>query len=91
MQCWPYVVERHTMASIRGCVSNPEWQGFRLKLKGLPTEQKLTQLDSYMKNEYKRSHAAGEIARVCVDNYINALLRGGQLIRTCQGAIVVQR
>ena len=66
-------------------IDDEEWQRLRLSLKGIPTEDKLIKLDNYLtRNPLERA------AQVRVDNYINALLRGGQLIYS-KGAIVVQR
>jgi hypothetical protein len=79
MNQWPYVVKPVKKEEIGPyCVDDPEWQQFRLSLKGMSTEQKLDALDA-------RRYTMGMIgtfnrkAEVQIDNYINALRRGGQL------------
>jgi hypothetical protein len=59
---------------IAKAVADPNWQQFRAGLKGLPTEEKLTQLDSWQKG-----HGFSHDANVQVENYKNALARAGQL------------
>lgn len=65
----------HLSASqIHEAVSNPDWQRVRVTLKGRPTELKLTRLASYLED----GHYAEE-RLVQVQNYLNALARGGQI------------
>ena len=52
-------------------VKNPEWQTFRLSLKGLSTKKKISKLSVW--------YSKGGTARIQVINYMGALLRGGQL------------
>lgn len=76
MNRWPHSVEPIGAQEItRYCVNDPEWQKFRLSLKGLPTTEKLDKLDAW----YGLPSQASRRTRVQVDNYINALRRGGQL------------
>lgn len=86
MRKWPYAILYHSSAEIQEhCVQNPAWQKVRLGLKGLPTEQKLIKLYEWYFNQAKHTHTQESyIARVCVDNYINALKRGGQLNDKCE-------
>jgi hypothetical protein len=74
-----------TKERIREAVSDPEWQKFRLALKGTPTMDKLEKLKYYLRTS-THSHPLYGIqdvtaCDVCiqVDNYIKALCRGGQL------------
>lgn len=55
-------------------IRDPEWQAFRLSLKGLSTTEKLRKLRGWLAR-----HSSSEKARIQVQNYINALKRGGQL------------
>lgn len=58
----------------------PEWQRFRVALKGLETWEKLAFLearwDIYVKDDIMSSQA---VERIRINNYIGALRRGGQL------------
>ena len=65
-------------------VDDPEWQRFRLSLKGLPTQEKLQALQVYYEEySYAETNSVDWSIlvdrRVQVDNYIKALCRGGQL------------
>lgn len=62
-----------TRTEIREAVRDEAWQKFRRSLKGLSTEEKLRKLRAW-----KRAHP-GRKAEVQVQNYINALKRGGQI------------
>lgn len=75
---WPYQVGSYSPDEVQAfCVRNHKWQEFRTSLKGLPTTSKLIMLQRWF------LHPPAEIPRravnVQVDNYINALKRGGQL------------
>lgn len=83
---WPFKVTTLTTAEIADAVKDKVWQSFRRELKGMTTESKLYHLAAYMNRE-----PSSRVRRVRVDNYINALLRGGQLVRRSDGVIVVQR
>ncbi len=54
-------------------IRDTEWQKFRKSLKGLSTEAKLRKLHTW-----QQTHP-GHKAKVQVQNYINALKRGGQI------------
>jgi hypothetical protein len=70
-------------------VKDPAWQKFRESLKGLPTTEKLDRLAAYRKVHYRVGSNAdlddmdwtplSRAHQVRIDNYINALRRGGQL------------
>lgn len=61
---------------IEHAILNPKWQECRLRMKGVSTSEKLRMLSNYYEMSSKSRNA-----KVVVTNYINALLRGGQLIR----------
>lgn len=91
MKTWDHPV-LHTGKDeiVKYCVQDEEWQKFRKSLKGLPTEEKLDKLYDW-RDDCQFNH--GIVTRKCqvqIDNYVNALLRGGQLIRV-DGVIIVQR
>lgn len=85
MRYWRRTVMSLTRDEIMQAVNDPKWQEFRLSLKGLPTYRKLIMLDEYLKTHTAR------VDKVRVDNYINALLRGGQLKRICNEMLMVAR
>jgi len=81
-----------TREGIDAAVDDDEWQAFRLSLKGVPTAEKLDQLDYYLKSTNPAcTPEEAHVREVRVDNYINALLRGGQLKKICHELIVVAR
>jgi hypothetical protein len=76
MKRWPHEIKPYTpMEVYKYAVANPVWQAFRKSLKGLPTEEKLDKLHDWLHNVGPTSRRK----QVQVDNYINALKRGGQL------------
>lgn len=75
MPRWPFKVESYLVMEVQEyCVRDAEWQKFRKSLKGLNTLEKLYKLQSWILH-----HPHQRRAQVQVDNYINALKRGGQL------------
>jgi len=60
-----------------------EWQKFRVALKGLSTQHKLFRLLQYYSEHGQHDSVTGvvipEHIQCRVDNYVNALKRGGQL------------
>ena len=86
MKVWPLEITALTRAEIMEHIKDDVWQAARINLKGQSTEHKLQWLYYYV-TEGDGSRAI----QVRVDNYINALLRGGQLMRTKTNLIVVQR
>ncbi len=84
---WPYETASWRNDFIRECVYMVEdaarWQLFRVSMKGLSTEQKLYMLKQYYR---KARHdfmlddrSQWDIEACRVDNYLGALVRGGQL------------
>lgn len=80
MNEWPYSVGAYSPSEVKTfCVEDAFWQKFRLTLKGISTQDKLKRLTQYRNDCLSMT---GELARryqVQIDNYINALKRGGQL------------
>lgn len=91
MKRWHRRVTSCTRAEIREAIADEGWQRFRRSLKGLSTEDKLQQLEGYISRREMSRGKMTRIEQVRIDNYINALLRGGQLVHKNDGAIHVQR
>ena len=85
MNGWTHKVETYTTEEVKEfCVNDSEWQRFRLSLKGVSTQAKIRQLN--IRRESNLDKASGKLGRrhqVQIDNYINALKRGGQLDLNC--------
>lgn len=80
MNKWSYVVLPHSQQSIRLAVKNTVWQEYRKSLKGLPTHSKLDKLEVWLvAPPYGIASPSYEDRHTQVDNYLNALKRGGQL------------
>lgn len=80
MKTWPFAVKSTTKKEIRDAVHHEEWQRVRLHMKGMPTTDKLDILVKYRNSKTCPScNRIGRITEVQIDNYINALKRGGQL------------
>lgn len=97
MKFWPYLVVGTSAEEIKKyCVEDVcgrGWQDFRLSMKGQSTESKLDMLQRW-RAKYDDRVLGVDVPRdvqVQIDNYVNALLRGGQLIRAGGGQILVQR
>lgn len=78
MKRWPHAVLPTTAKEIEVFTQDAEWQRVRLSLKGQTTERKLLTLDAWR----TRKLVQGQLPRdrqVQIDNYLNALRRGGQL------------
>ena len=71
---WTYHVASHSRQEILSAINDTHWQNLRLSLKGVPTEQKLIKLKLWLEEQQFTTRS-----RIQVDNYINALKRGGQL------------
>jgi hypothetical protein len=80
VRVWNRKINVLSRAEIMTAIDNDVWQSFRLSLKGVSTEKKLMQLESYLRQREERK-CCSRVEYVRVDNYINALLRGGQLVR----------
>jgi hypothetical protein len=80
MKKWPYAVKSKTVNEINAYCKDPEWQSLRLKMKGQPTEKKLRMLKHYRdKKTFNGTCGLARKFEVQIDNYIDALKRGGQL------------
>lgn len=88
MHCWYREVSSMTQAEISQAVNDAAWQRFRKSLKGLSTSQKLEHLEMYCQRREKDGNRLSRMDQVRVDNYINALLRGGQLKRGMAGIAI---
>ncbi len=55
-----------------------DWQKFRVSLKGLETREKLLCLGNYYVTHMK-NNAQEELTKIRINNYLGALIRGGQL------------
>jgi hypothetical protein len=76
---WPYKVFNWSADEVHLAVYNSqgweEWQKFRVSLKGQTTQLKLARLYGWV----HRPEGTSEMNRCRVDNYLNALKRGGLL------------
>ncbi|MHA2068424.1 MAG: hypothetical protein ACXABY_29015 [Candidatus Thorarchaeota archaeon] len=90
MHTWRRTVSSMTQSEIQLAVVDSDWQAFRRSLKGMATEDKLNVLSIYLERCTEPNGYIDRYEEVRVDNYINALLRGGQLVRR-SGVIEVQR
>lgn len=89
MNKWPYKLGSYSPAEVQAyCVRDADWQKVRLSMKGVSTEEKLEILDDYRSSKMEVTGEANsstvyevlpERNRIQIDNYINALKRGGQL------------
>ena len=74
---WPHVVASYSPAEVvKYCVEDAAWQKFRLSMKGVSTPRKLAMLQGWMQSAEKGQERRTQVQ---VDNYINALKRGGQI------------
>ena len=70
------------MDRVLHAVHDPEWQAFRVSMKGKPTQVKLDMLKGYWQHNHdSRVREFNVMCVYCirVDNYLKALCRGGQL------------
>lgn len=80
MNQWPHPVKSYTVEEVKQfCVKDSHWQVFRLHLKGWPTTSKLEMLETWLKGNGHSTNSNLRATEVQVDNYLNALKRGGQL------------
>jgi hypothetical protein len=91
VRVWYRDVSSWSRNMIHSSINNDGWQRFRLTLKGLSTEDKLDNLEGYCQRREKDGNRMSAVEKCRVDNYINALLRGGQLVRGWDNMIRVQR
>jgi hypothetical protein len=64
-----------TPAKIQSAIQHEDWQKFRKSLKGKPTREKLNGLDYWLRDFTLSSRY--EERRIQIQNYLNALARGG--------------
>lgn len=83
---WPFALDSWTIDFVRYAVYEAEgfeeWQKFRVSLKGQSTQVKLYRLEDRaikMHELYKDNYEQERIEKCRIDNYIGALVRGGQL------------
>lgn len=75
---WPHEVKPTTMYEIYDAIRDPIWQSFRMSLKGHPTSWKLDALHERRERQINSGLWTRD-REIQIDNYINALKRGGQL------------
>lgn len=75
-----YILSKDEIAPGSAAIANKDWQKFRLSLKGLTTQRKLDKLRRYWAQGVQSEERELRIIRI--QNYINALKRGGQLSKS---------
>jgi hypothetical protein len=94
MDRWPYAVTGLGKTEIEAyCVHDIRkrgWQAHRLDMKGRLTGEKLEMLVAWRTRWVQAAGLVPRDVQVQIDNYVNALLRGGQLVQRSDG-IFVQR
>jgi hypothetical protein len=85
LEAWPHTVNSWSQDFVQKCVyhysDHVEWQLFRVSLKGLDTYEKLYCLDKYFGMVVNDGATQYIVEKCRIDNYIGALVRGGQLNR----------
>ena len=81
---WSITVEDWAQSFVQLCVYRAgdveKWQRFRVCLKGLSTSEKLAFLLAYFNTfAHRQDESTYEKEKCRIDNYIGALVRGGQL------------
>lgn len=79
MDRWSHEVSSWSREQIQVAVNDNYWQTFRVSLKGLSTSEKLARLEQYLIDHADEHGVVSSRDQCRVDNYINALRRGGQL------------
>ena len=79
MNAWAAKLTVWNMRQILEAVDDAKWQKFRLSLKGIATTEKLLRLSDWLDAAFLRDGAIHWKDQCRVDNYVNALKRGGQL------------
>lgn len=94
---WTYMVFKWSHEQVHAAVyladDTAEWQLFRVSMKGLTTHEKLSMLYQRMEEKVvgismsmffnQMDYAAARDKEQCrIDNYLGALVRGGQLSKT---------
>lgn len=78
MNQWPYKVQTLTRQEIDEAIKDELWQETRLSMKGVSTPTKLRILENW-RQANSCDDVLSRAASIQIDNYINALRRGGQL------------
>lgn len=68
-----------SMQEIHEAIKDPNWQRFREDLKGIQTPDKLRRLAEYLEGVGAASIKENMEKYIQVQNYLNALARGGQI------------
>lgn len=79
MKQWSHYPLNYSKDEVKDYCKEAEWQRIRLSLKGLSTELKLDRLSAYAMKHHTDLNRVPRKIRVQIDNYINALKRGGLL------------
>ncbi len=79
MLSWPHTVKPMTKEEILSSTADSDWQSFRVTMKGMTTSEKLDRLSFYRMTKLLPDDSLQRVHEVQIDNYINALKRGGQL------------
>jgi len=94
---WNYMIFKWSHEAVHAAVylsnDTAEWQLFRVSMKGLTTHEKLWMLEQRMQRKIvginigmfvnQMDYAAARDKEQCrIDNYLGALVRGGQLSKT---------
>lgn len=81
--CWPNPVTQWPQSQVQLAVYNSitseEWQRFRVCMKGCTTSEKLYMLHNRLATLCGPSDDDAQLELCRIDNYIGALVRGGQL------------
>lgn len=88
---WPHAVMSHAQRDIQIAVyelpSSVGWQRFRVSMKGCTTSEKLHMLLA-RRAFYDSAHPEHTIETIRIDNYLGALIRGGQLSNDGELAVI---
>jgi hypothetical protein len=80
---WEFDVTYYSVIDIAhavyGSSSSEEWQKFRVGLKGCSTKVKLLRLERRRVAMIRLGADEADLERIRINNYIGALVRGGQL------------
>ena len=76
---WEYDIKHLTTDEIMYAIKCDTWQPYRLSMKGKSTATKLEMCEIWLHEEQPCEHCTDKVRAQQIDNYINALKRGGQL------------
>ena len=77
--CWPFEVKHVAKKEIEQYCPDPDWQKVRLSMKGTSTQEKMQILNRWRNRHLINQEFLPRKIEVQIDNYVNALKRGGQL------------